>query len=116
MGCMMELGELEKAWPEFDKEKVRVIVASIEPREEAEATQAQFSHLTVVSDADRKLVEVFAALDPGHAPDGGDTAESTTILVDGKGTIRWVYRPDRASTRLTPSEVLAAADRVMPAE
>ena len=116
MACMIELGELEKAWQEFDKRKVHVIVASIEAREQAEATQAQFSHLTVVSDADRKLVEAFAALDPGHAPDGGDTAASTTILVDGKGTIRWVYRPDRAMTRLTPSEVVAAVDREMPAE
>jgi peroxiredoxin len=116
MGCMHELGELDKSWQEFDKRKVRVFVISIEAREQAEATQAQFSHLTVVSDADRKLVEAFAALDPGHAPDGGDTAVSTTILVDGKGTIRWVYRPDRAMTQLTPSEVLAAVDREMPAE
>ena len=113
---MIELGELEKSWREFDKRNTRVFAISIEPREQAQATQAQFSHLTVVSDADRKLVEAFAALDPGHAPDGGDTALSTTILVDGKGTIRWVYRPERATTRLSPSEVLAAVDREMPAE
>ena len=113
---MRELGELEKSWPEFDKRHVRVYAISIEPREEAQATQAQFSHLTAVSDADRKLVGAFAALDPGHAPDGGDTTYSTTILVDGKGNIRWWYRPDRATTQLTPSELLAAVDREMPAE
>jgi peroxiredoxin len=113
---MHELGELEKSHQEFDKRKVRVFVISVEPREQAEATQVDFPHLTVVSDADRKLVEGFAALDPGHAPDGGDTAVSTTILVDGKGTIRWVHRPDRAMTQLTPPEVLAAVDREMPAE
>jgi peroxiredoxin len=113
---MIELGELEKSWQDFNKRKVGVFVISIEPREPAAATQKDFPHLTVVSDADRKLVEGFAALDPGHAPDGGDTAVSTTILVDGKGTIRWVYRPDRAMSQLSPSDVLAAVDRQMPAE
>ena len=113
---MRELGELERSWPEFDKRNVRVFAISIEPQDDAKATQAQFSHLTAVSDADRKLVGAFAALDPGHAPDGGDTTESTTVLVDGKGNIRWVYRPVRATERLTPAELLAAVDREMPAE
>jgi peroxiredoxin len=116
MGCMIELGELEKSWQEFDKRKVRVYAISIEDQKAAEATQADFPHLSIVSDAKRKLVDAFAALDPGHAPDGGDTAVSTTILVDGKGTIRWVYRPDRAMTQLTPPELLAAVDREMPAQ
>jgi hypothetical protein len=45
MAYMIELGELEKARQEFDKPKVRVIVASREARQEAEATKAQFSLL-----------------------------------------------------------------------
>ena len=50
------------------------------------------------------------------APDGGDTAAPTTILVDGSGTVRWTFRPDRVLNRLSPSQVLAAVDNKMPAD
>ena len=36
---MIELGQLEEHWQEFENKKVRVVVISIEPREEAEATR-----------------------------------------------------------------------------
>ncbi len=113
---MTELGQLEASWQEFEKRKVKVVAVSLEDREPAQATQADFPHLVVVSDAGRKLAEALAVIHPGSNPHGGDTAAPTTILVDGGGTVRWVFRPDRVLTRLSPSEVLAAVDREMPAE
>ena len=78
--------------------------------------QAQFPHLVVVSDAERKLAEAAKVMHAHAAPDGGDAAAPTTILVDGTGTVRWTFRPDRVMTRLSPSQLLAAIDREMPAQ
>jgi peroxiredoxin len=113
---MIELGQLEAHWQEFEKRGVRVVVVSVEGQEEAEATQAQFPHLVVVSDAQRKLADAVDVIHPHSAPDGGDTAAPTTILLDGDGTVRWTFRPERVLTRLSPAELLAAIDREMPAE
>lgn len=112
---MIELGQLEGHWQEFEKRKVRVVVISVEDLETAKATQADYPHLVVVSDADRKLAEAVAVIHPQSAPDGGDTAAPTTILVDGTGIVRWTFRPDRVISRLSPAEVLDAVDKEIPA-
>jgi peroxiredoxin len=113
---MVELGQLEGSWQEFEKRKVSVIVVSLDDGEASRATQADFPHLVVVSDAEQKLADALAVLHPGSAPGGRDTTAPTTILVDGGGTVRWTFRPERVMTRLSPSEVLAAVDREMPAK
>src|SRR5437762_1559126 len=105
---MIELGQLEAHWQEFEKRKVRVIVVSIEDQEKAKATQADFPHLVVVSDEARKLANAVAVIHPQSGPDGSDTAAPTTLLIDGSGTVRWTFRPDRVPNRLSPSQVLAA--------
>jgi peroxiredoxin len=113
---MIELGQLEAHWQEIEKRKVRVVVVSIEDQKAAEATQADFPHLIVVSDADRKLSNAIEVIHTKSAPDGGDSAAPTTILIDGKGTVRWMFRPDRVFTRLSPEQVLAAIDKEMRVE
>jgi|SRR5579864_3936336 len=113
---MSELGQLEAHWQDFEKRNVHVVVVSVEDREKAKATQTDFPHLVVVSDAGRNLSQSFDVIHPGSAPDGGDTAAPTTILVDGGGKVRWTFRPDRVLTRLSPSELLAAVDKTMPAD
>jgi alkyl hydroperoxide reductase subunit AhpC len=108
---MVELGQLEAAHQEFERRGARVIVASLENQETAKATQADFPHLVVVADAERGLAN---ALDVVHRQsDGGDTAVPTTLIVDGHGTVRWMFRPDRFLRRLSPAEVLAALDKQM---
>ena len=113
---MIELGELESQWREFEKRRTRVVVVSLEDLEAAKATQAQFPHLVVVSDADRKLIHAVAVIHPRSAPDGSDTVAPTTVLIDGGGTIRWTFRPDRVFTRLSTAQVLAAVDKEMPTD
>jgi len=111
---MIELGELESHWREFEDRKVRVVVVSVEDLEAAKATQAQFPHLVVVADAGRQLADAVGVIHLHSAPDGSDTAAPTTLLIDGGGAVRWTFRPDRVLSRLSPAEVLAAADREMP--
>jgi peroxiredoxin len=113
---MTELVRLEEEWRQFEDRKVRVLVVSVEDREAAEATQKQFPHMVVVSDAERHMAEAVDAIHVGAGPGGADALAPTTMLVDGGGTVRWVYRPDRVTTRLSPAELLAAIDREMPAD
>ncbi len=83
----------------------------MEGPEEAGQTQADFPHLVVVADKGRGLSEAAGVIHPGSTPDGGDTSAPTTVLVDRHGTVRWLYRPGEALTRLSPDEVLEAVDR-----
>jgi peroxiredoxin len=92
------------------------VVVSVEDREAAALTQADFPHLVVVSDVDHKLADAVKVIHAHSAPNGGDSTAPTTILVDGSGTVRWTFRPDRVFRRLSPEEVLAAVDREMPPE
>lgn len=111
---MSELGQLEAKWQEFEKRNVQLIAISLEDKKDAQATQADFPHLLVVSDAERKLADKIRVIHPHSAQDGGDTTAPTTILVDSAGTVRWLFRPSHAFSRLSPSEMLAAIDREMP--
>jgi peroxiredoxin len=113
---MIELGQLEAYGQEFEQRKVRVVVVSVEDQEAARATQADFPHLVVVSDAEHKLSEAVGVIHRRSSPNGGDTAAPTTILLDGSGTVRWTFRPDRVFNRLSPVQVLAALDKEMPAD
>ena len=108
---MIELGELERRHEDFARRDARVIVVSLEGREEAQQTQEDFPHLLVLTDHDRTLAETVDVVHPRSAPGGGDTSAPTTFLIDSGGTVRWLYRPPRAISRLSPDEVLAAVDR-----
>jgi len=107
---MIELGQLEKAHAEFGNRKTRVVVVSLEDQDLAKQTQADFPHLVVVADADRKLADAVEVIHRNSTPDGKDSVAPTTILIDGNGTVRWLFRPDRFVRRLSPEEVLAAVD------
>jgi alkyl hydroperoxide reductase subunit AhpC len=107
---MVELGELEAHQAEFAARDARVYVISLEDHQTAQLTQAQFPHLVVVPDPARTLIDRINVIHHGVAPGGGDAAAPTTILVDGDGIVRWVYRPERHIVRLSPQEVLAAID------
>jgi peroxiredoxin len=107
---MVELGELEKQHEEFAKRNVRLVVISNDDQQDAQLTQKKFPHLTVVADTDQKMAKVLQVLDPGHGPKLTDTNAPTTFLVDGSGTVRWMFRPDVFFVRLSPEELLKAID------
>ena len=111
---MTELGELEAQAGEFEKRNVRIVAASVEGPEEARQTQADYPHLTVVADAEHHLTDALEVIHPKAGPGGQDVAAPTTFLVDGQGTVRWLFRPDRVITRLSPAQLLAAVDEHLP--
>src|SRR5262245_38213498 len=115
---MIELGELERHFQKFQNRKnpVHIVAISMDEREDARKSHAQFPHLTVVADADGKMCQALHVMHPGAGPGGADTVAPTTILVDGQGTVRWLFRADRFLKRLSPAELLAAVDEHMPAQ
>jgi peroxiredoxin len=111
---MVELVQLERRHEDFATRNARVLVVSIEGLDDARKTQADFPHLTVLSDDARSLSEAAGLIHAHAAPDGGDADVPTTILVDGQGVVRWLYRSPRVIARLSPDNVLEALDRNVP--
>jgi alkyl hydroperoxide reductase subunit AhpC len=107
---MTELVQLERRHEEFPKRNARVIVVSIEGVELARKTQADLPHLGVLSDEARGLSEAAELIHKNVGPDGGDADVPTTILVDRRGIVRWIYRSPSVIARLSPDEVLQAMD------
>jgi alkyl hydroperoxide reductase subunit AhpC len=108
---MTELVQLERRHEDFPKRNARVIVVSVEGQDDARKTQADFPHLTVLSDEGRGLSEAAGLIHPHAAPDGGDADVPTTILVDRRGIVRWLYRSPSVIARLSPDEVFQAIDQ-----
>jgi alkyl hydroperoxide reductase subunit AhpC len=111
---MTELGELERRHADFDQRNTRIVAVSLEKRDDAKKTQADFPHLVVVADAQKGLSSVADSIHLHSAPDGGETSAPATLLVDREGIVRWEYRPKRYLSRLSPDELLAAIDEHLP--
>lgn len=108
---MIELGELEGHHQDFDSRHARIVAISRDDQEPAKGTQEKFPHLTIVSDSDQNMAKALQVIAPGAGHEGEDTNAPTTIIVDGAGQVRWVCRPERFITRLSPGELLEAIDK-----
>ena len=95
----------------FEERKARVYVISLEDRDTAAESVKEFPNLRVVADHEREMAKAFQVIHQGSAPDGGDSAAPTTVLVDGEGQVRWIYRPERVMTRLSPKELFAEVQK-----
>src|SRR3954470_2958145 len=107
---MTELVQLERRHDDFPKRNTRVLAVSVEGLDDVRKTQADFPHLTVLSDQARSLSDAAGLIHPHAAPDGSDADVPTTILVDRQGSVRWLYRSPVVIARLSPDEVLQAID------
>jgi alkyl hydroperoxide reductase subunit AhpC len=111
---MIELVQLERRHNDFPKRNTRVLVVSVEGLDDARKTQADYPHLIVLTDQGGTLSQAAGLIHPHAAPDGGDADAPTTILVDRRGTVRWLYRSPEVIARLSPDDVLRAIDRNIP--
>ena len=111
---MIELGQLERRQEDFARHNTRIIAVSMEGLEDAKKTQADFPHLVVLADEGRGISKAADLIHAHAKPDGGDVDAPTTILVDPKGMVRWVYRTPEVIARLSPDEVLQAIDQTIP--
>ena len=111
---MVELGQLEARHEQFDSRGVRVVAASLDDLGDSAHTQQRFPHLTIMSDPGQGLARAADVVGPHHAPTGEETVSPTTVLVDGRGQVRWVFRPERYISRLPAAGLLAAVDEHLP--
>lgn len=112
--CMTQLQELEDHGEEFRRTGADVVVVSIEDVEAAAQTKQDFPSLTVVSDERRELSNAIDLINRGSAPDGGDSAAPTIVLVDDTGAVRWLHRPTRFIGRPSAAELAATIERHLP--
>src|SRR5262245_40412839 len=112
--CMIELGELERHHEEFAKRHTRVIAVSVDGQDDSRLTQKELPHLVVVADSESKLITAIGAMHPRAGMHGEDVAAPTTVLVDGQGVVRSLYRPPQIVSRLSADEVLAMVDKELP--
>jgi len=110
---MIELVQLERRHEDFAKRNTDVLVASLDGPDDARKTQAEFPHLVVLEDQARRLSEAAGLIHLQAAPDGGDADAPTTIIVDRRGIVRWLYRSPSVIARLSPDDVLRAVDQVL---
>jgi peroxiredoxin len=111
---MIELGELERRHEDFDRRKIRVVAVSTEGSDDARKSQADFPHLLLLSDEKEGLSRAADLIHAHQGPGGGDIDAPTTIVVDRRGVVRWLYRSGEVIARLSPDEVLQAADARIP--
>ena len=111
---MIELGQLERRHEDFARHSARVIVVSVEGTEDAAKTQADFPHLVVIADQSRSLSKAVDLIHPGAGPGGEDIDTPTTIIVDNKGKVAWMYRTREVFARPAPDEVLEAIRTQVP--
>jgi len=107
---MVELGELEAHASQFAERQVRVVAVSADDPATASLTQADFPHLTIVSDSDQKLAGAMEVLHQGTDHEGKETNAPTTFLIDREGVVRWYFRPERFINRLPAAELLKQID------
>lgn len=83
----------------------------MEDLDDVKKTQAERSHLIVLSDKDRQLVNAANVVHKDANPfEGKDAAFPTTVLIDRKGIVRWVFRPPSILSRISPDDLLKAVD------
>jgi peroxiredoxin len=107
---MTELGKLEAKQEEFARRNTRIVAVSLDNREDTAKTAEKFPHLIILSDGDRGLATAAEVLGPHPSPTGEETTAPTTILIDRRGQVRWVFREDSYLVRLSPRELLARVD------
>jgi peroxiredoxin len=110
---MIELGQLEAHHESFAARGIRVYAISSDNEALAKMTKAKFPNLIIVSDVEQNVAKAMEVLHPGAAPDGKDANAPTTFLVDGKGEVRWLHRPDRITDRMPPAQLLAEIDAAL---
>ena len=110
---MTELVQLERRHADFRKRTTRVLAVSVEGLDDAGRTQADFPHLTVVSDESQALSKAAGLIHPHAAPDGSDTDVPTTVFLDPRGIVRRLYRSPSVIERMPPDEVLRAIDQTL---
>jgi peroxiredoxin len=107
------LRSFEKALPDFDSRKIRVIAISVDSPTESEILrQSQRYTFPILSDANLDVIRRWNLVHPHARRDGADISRPAEFLIDSSGKVRWVNLTDDFVVRARPQEALAAFDAI----
>jgi peroxiredoxin len=105
------LRSFQKALPEFDARKIRVIAISVDtPEESQKLRESQGYTFPILSDSRLEVIRPWDLVHAHGREDGADIARPAEFLIDSTGKIRWVNLTDDFIVRARPQEALAAFD------
>ena len=105
----------EKALPEFESRKIRVIAISVDsPADSEKLRQSQGYTFPILSDASEEVIRRWDLVHPRGGVDGADIARPAEFLIDATGKIRWVNLTDDLVVRARPQQVLQVFDEMNP--
>jgi peroxiredoxin len=103
------LRSFEKALPEFDSRKVRVIAISVDtPAESDKLRQSQGYTFPILSDANDDVIRRWDLVHPHGGVNGADVARPAEFLIDASGKVRWMNLTEDFRVRARPRQVLRA--------
>jgi len=105
------LRSFEKALPEFDARKIRVVAISVDtPAESQHLRETQAYTFPILSDAKDDVIRRWDLVHPQGGVDGADVARPAEFLIDSSRKIRWVNLTEDYRVRARPQQVLRAFD------
>lgn len=107
----MELVELQRSLPEFERRGIKVVGTSVDgPDKLAVMKKAAGASFDFVSAADGKLLDLLDVRHLAAGPAGEDVAQSASFLIAPDGRILWRQLAANYRVRPRPQEILAAFD------
>jgi peroxiredoxin len=105
------LRSFEKALPDFDSRKIRVIAISVDTLAESEALrQSQGYTFPILSDANDEVIKRWDLVHAHGRQDGADISRPAEYLIDPSGKVRWANFTSELTVRARPQQALAAVD------
>lgn len=108
--------QLQSELEAFQSRGIRIVAASIDTVEDlVKMRESAGATFDFVSDPKGQLLDSLGVRHEGAHFDGRDLAQSASFLLGADGTVLWRHIAPTYRTRPEPSEILTAADRVLPA-
>jgi peroxiredoxin len=110
---MHELGEFVKHSDDLKALDVQVLGISVDPVDKGRvAEQKLHAPFPILSDSDRKVMELYGTRSPIYQGPFGPINTPTLVLIDKTGTIRWIHQATDFRVRAPVDEVLAQARKI----
>jgi peroxiredoxin len=110
----VELVKLQEKAPVFQTMGVKVLAISVDTPENAKRMQEKTgaTSFTFLSDPEGRMLDLLGIRHKGGGNEGQDVAQSTTLILDRQGKIRWISVAETFAVRPSPDLVVREATRV----
>jgi peroxiredoxin len=110
-----ELGQLQDEIESFRKAGIGLLALSVDPPDKLLKTSEKIgAEFRFVSDSKGELLDRFGLRHEGGNPfTGADIARPAQLLISREGVMLWSHYADNYRVRLTPAEVLTAAEKAV---